>query len=167
MLFATLSYHIHLTPHSSICFIPLSPTFSYGFLLFVTVGVGFMFFCTPAINMGFMLSVPVENQSFALAMMVVFMHSMGDVPSPIIVGLLKDKLAPGCIGACYCVLFLSARTVPLYTHAVTHILNHTHTHQPPAGDDDGEESVATSDACRDDGTNASHIKIFKILHLLV
>ncbi|KAJ1421933.1 major facilitator superfamily domain-containing protein [Ochromonadaceae sp. CCMP2298] len=90
----------------------------YGFLLFVTVGVGFMFFCTPAINMGFMLSVPVENQSFALAMMVVFMHSMGDVPSPIIVGLLKDKLAPGCI----------------------------------AGDDDGEESVATSDACRDDAS---------------
>mmetsp|Transcript_28435 Transcript_28435/g.47770 ORF Transcript_28435/g.47770 Transcript_28435/m.47770 type:complete len:737 (-) Transcript_28435:794-3004(-) len=69
----------------------------FTFLAFVTIGVGFMFFCTPAINLGFMLSVPKANQSFALAMMVVFMHALGDVPSPVIVGLIKDKLAPGCI----------------------------------------------------------------------
>jgi hypothetical protein len=31
-------------------------------------------------------------------MMVVFMHSLGDVPSPILVGLIKDTLAPGCVG---------------------------------------------------------------------
>eukprot|EP01032_Pedospumella_encystans_P019235 gene19235-21875_t len=48
--------------------------------------------------MGFLLAVPTENQSFGLAMMVVFMHAMGDVPSPIIVGYLKDSLAPGCVG---------------------------------------------------------------------
>jgi len=40
----------------------------------------------------------IANQSFGLAMMVVFMHAMGDVPSPIIVGYLKDSLAPGCVG---------------------------------------------------------------------
>ena len=39
-----------------------------------------------------------ENQSFGLAMMVVFMHALGDVPSPVIVGLIKDTLAPGCVG---------------------------------------------------------------------
>lgn len=31
-------------------------------------------------------------------MMVVFQHALGDVPSPILVGLIKDTLAPGCVG---------------------------------------------------------------------
>lgn len=39
-----------------------------------------------------------ENQAFALAMQIVFMHLFGDVPSPVIVGLIKDTLAPGCVG---------------------------------------------------------------------
>lgn len=111
----------------------------FAFLALVTVGVGILFFCTPAINMGFMLSVPTgksrfvavlhcavlelcdslcciifdvlpwlfsaaDHQSFALAMMVVFMHALGDVPSPILVGLIKDTLAPGCVGK-RCLLF--------------------------------------------------------------
>ena len=31
--------------------------------------------------------------------MVIFMHGLGDVPSPVLVGLLKDTLAPGCVGS--------------------------------------------------------------------
>jgi hypothetical protein len=42
-----------------------------------------------------------ENQAFALAMQIVLMHLFGDVPSPVLVGLIKDTLAPGCVGQCY------------------------------------------------------------------
>lgn len=35
-------------------------------------------------------------------MQIVLMHAFGDVPSPIIVGLIKDTLAPGCVGTCWC-----------------------------------------------------------------
>lgn len=37
-----------------------------------------------------------EYRSFAIAMTSVCVHVFGDVPAPIITGLLKDLLAPGC-----------------------------------------------------------------------
>ena len=67
------------------------------YLFVISVGSGFIFMCNSAINMGVMLSVPVRHRSFAIALNVVFLHGFGDVPSPVIVGLIKDSLAPGCI----------------------------------------------------------------------
>lgn len=32
-----------------------------------------------------------------LALGIVILHLLGDVPAPVVVGLLKDKLAPGCV----------------------------------------------------------------------
>lgn len=66
------------------------------YLFVITVGSSFIFMCNSAINMGVMLSVPVRHRSFAIALNVVFLHGLGDVPSPVIVGLIKDSLAPGC-----------------------------------------------------------------------
>ena len=68
------------------------------YLAIVLVGCGFIFLCTPAINLGIMHSVKVENRSFAIAICSVSIHAFGDVPSPILAGLLKDRLAPGCVG---------------------------------------------------------------------
>ena len=62
-------------------------------------GLAFMFASNAGIGMIVMLSVPAENRSLAIAMNNIFIHVFGDVPSPIIAGLLKDKLAPGCAGA--------------------------------------------------------------------
>ncbi len=69
------------------------------YLICITIGSGFIFLCNSAINMGVMLSVPVRHRSFAIALNVVFLHAFGDVPSPVLVGLLKDSLAPGCNSA--------------------------------------------------------------------
>lgn len=67
------------------------------FLTLVTFGCGIIFATNSAINMGVLLSVPTTSQSFAIAINNVCLHALGDVPSPVIVGLLKDMLAPGCI----------------------------------------------------------------------
>jgi len=49
------------------------------YLLMVCVGCAFLFLTFSAINMGFMLSVPTDNRSFAIAMMNVLIHMFGDV----------------------------------------------------------------------------------------
>mmetsp|Transcript_7142 Transcript_7142/g.24037 ORF Transcript_7142/g.24037 Transcript_7142/m.24037 type:complete len:306 (-) Transcript_7142:43-960(-) len=82
------------------------------FLVTLGVGAALLLACTPGINVGIMLAVPEANRAFAIAINNFLMHAFGDVPSPIIVGYLKDTWAPGC-----------------------------------SGDDD---SVATSEDCRDD-----------------
>lgn len=74
--------------------------FSYSkglFLFLVAVGCSLIFMSTSGITMGVMLSVPLTSQSFAIAVNNVCLHGFGDVPSPVIVGLIKDTLAPGCI----------------------------------------------------------------------
>lgn len=43
-----------------------------------------------------MLCVPAGNRSFAVGLLTFGIHAMGDVPSPVIVGYLKDSLAPAC-----------------------------------------------------------------------
>jgi hypothetical protein len=50
-------------------------------------------------NMGAMLCVPVQYRSFAIAINIVCLHAFGDVPAPVIIGLLKDTLAPRCVAA--------------------------------------------------------------------
>mmetsp|Transcript_8914 Transcript_8914/g.13286 ORF Transcript_8914/g.13286 Transcript_8914/m.13286 type:complete len:562 (+) Transcript_8914:22-1707(+) len=67
------------------------------FFLMISVGCAALFLTFPSINMTLMLSVPVENRSFAIAVNTIFIHAFGDVPSPVIAGLLKDSLAPACV----------------------------------------------------------------------
>ena len=57
-----------------------------------------LFTTTTGINLLIMFSVPEVNRPFAIAMNSVFIHALGDVPSPVIVGYLKDMLAPACSG---------------------------------------------------------------------
>ena len=49
------------------------------YLIMVGAGCAMLFLTFSAINMGFMLAVPVENRSFAIAMMNVLIHMFGDV----------------------------------------------------------------------------------------
>jgi MFS family permease len=70
----------------------------YIFLLILFFGCLFLFVCMSAINLGIILSVPAINQSTAIAFSSIILHVMGDVPSPLIVGFMKDELAPGCTG---------------------------------------------------------------------
>ena len=46
-----------------------------------------------------MLAVPIRHRAFAVAFTSLCIHSFGDVPSPIITGYMKDKLAPDCAGS--------------------------------------------------------------------
>jgi hypothetical protein len=67
------------------------------FICMIAVGCGLIFCTYSAINMGVMLSVPPQNRAFGLAMNTIILHAIGDVPSPVIVGYIKDSLAPGCV----------------------------------------------------------------------
>jgi hypothetical protein len=67
-----------------------------SFLLLVTAGCLLIFLCNPAINMGLMLSVPLHSRPLALALTSVCVHIFGDVPSPVLTGILKDFISPGC-----------------------------------------------------------------------
>eukprot|EP00605_Chrysophyceae_sp_TOSAG23-4_P002352 GSChrysophyteH1.ASY1.ANO1.2600.1 assembled CDS len=69
------------------------------FMITLCVGCSLIFFATPGISIAAMNAVKVENRAFAMAMMSVILHGLGDVPSPILSGLIKDKLAPACIGS--------------------------------------------------------------------
>lgn len=69
-----------------------------AYLIIVCIGCGFVFLCTPGINIAIMQSVPPQHRAFAIAVMSVCIHAFGDVPSPIIAGLIRDRLAPGCSG---------------------------------------------------------------------
>lgn len=74
--------------------------FVYDKLLYLAmlgIGGAVCFICTPAISLGAMLAVPLKHRAFAIALNIVYLHALGDVPSPVIVGLIKDYLAPGCV----------------------------------------------------------------------
>ena len=60
------------------------------------VGCTLVFATTTGINLCVMLAVPDANRSVAIAVNSVFIHAFGDVPSPVVAGLLKDTLAPAC-----------------------------------------------------------------------
>ena len=69
-----------------------------AWLTIIGAGCALLFLATPGINIGAMNAVPVQNRAFCMAMMSVCIHALGDVPSPILAGLIKDDLAPGCNG---------------------------------------------------------------------
>lgn len=70
----------------------------YAFLALVFIACTCCFVCNSAANNGLVFSVPVQNRNFAIALNNILTHMLGDVPSPIIAGVIKDVLAPGCVG---------------------------------------------------------------------
>ena len=68
------------------------------YMIDLCLGCTFLFTTTTGINLLIMFSVPEINRPFAVALNSVFIHALGDVPSPIIVGYLKDIMAPACSG---------------------------------------------------------------------
>jgi hypothetical protein len=70
------------------------------FLTFLFVGWTLLFATQTGINICAMLSVKKAHRPNALAFISIAGHLFGDVPLPIVLGLIKDKLAPGCkVGA--------------------------------------------------------------------
>lgn len=69
------------------------------YLFVLVVGCTALFATTTGINIIIMMAVPERNRSFAIAISSIAMHVLGDVPSPIFAGLLKDTLAPQCSGS--------------------------------------------------------------------
>lgn len=67
------------------------------FLAFLFCGFIFLFAAQSGITMSIMLSVRGSHRSNALAFSTLMAHAFGDVPSPIIFGYIKDKLAPNCV----------------------------------------------------------------------
>jgi len=68
-----------------------------AYLALITIGCLFIFLTNVGIYMGFMISVPLIHRSFAVAFGAIIGHVLGDVPSPVIAGWLKDYLAPDCV----------------------------------------------------------------------
>ena len=62
------------------------------FLFIVGLGCTFIFFTTPGINLAIMRAVGHSHRSFGIAICNLLIHALGDVPSPVITGLLKDKV---------------------------------------------------------------------------
>jgi len=69
-----------------------------SFLILVCLGCICIFGSTTGIAITVLECVHERNRAFAMALVTVFQHVLGDVPSPILAGLLKDTLAPGCVG---------------------------------------------------------------------
>lgn len=68
------------------------------FIVILFIGCLFLFLCNSAITISILLSVPIEHRAIAIAFCSILIHAFGDVPSPLLVGFLKDDLAPGCTG---------------------------------------------------------------------
>jgi len=68
-----------------------SPAAFFGLL---ALGCLFLFACTSGINMVINWSVPTELRSMAVALSILILHSVGDVPAPVAIGALADKMSP-------------------------------------------------------------------------
>jgi MFS family permease len=68
------------------------------YILIVTVACTFIFLAMSGANMATMMATPLAHRSFAIALCSITIHLLGDVPSPIITGYIKDQMAPDCIG---------------------------------------------------------------------
>jgi MFS family permease len=69
----------------------------YTLMLIIFIACIFLFITNSATSFSIMYSVSVKNRTFAISFSNIMVHLLGDVPSPIIAGLIKDKLAPGCV----------------------------------------------------------------------
>lgn len=68
----------------------------FSFLIVISIGLSCLFSTQAGLNIATMLSVPESQRTCSIAMITLLLHLTGDVPSPIIVGLIKDLLAPNC-----------------------------------------------------------------------
>jgi|MDSY01.2.fsa_nt_gb MFS family permease len=66
------------------------------FFIFFFVGGLMLFMSTSTMNISVLESVPPMHRSFAIGFATLLMHALGDVPSPIVIGAMKDALAPDC-----------------------------------------------------------------------
>ena len=66
------------------------------FLTFLFIGWTLLFMTQTGINLVAMMSVDRCHRPNALAALMLTSHLLGDVPLPIILGLIKDTLAPAC-----------------------------------------------------------------------
>ena len=72
--------------------IAASTTLSYGgFLAIFGLGGACMFLTTSPVNLALLESVHPDDRSLSMAMSIVVMHLVGDMPSPMISGLLWDR----------------------------------------------------------------------------
>jgi len=67
-----------------------------SFLFCMGTAIMFLFLPTGCCTMAVMESVPTKMRASAVALNILIMHVLGDVPSPIAIGSLKDYLAPNC-----------------------------------------------------------------------
>ena len=73
-----------------------------SFLGLLFLGEFFLFMPTACITMATLSSVPAHVRPSAIAFQTLMIHVLGDVPTPIIVGLLKDSWAPNCSACAAC-----------------------------------------------------------------
>ena len=66
------------------------------FLASIGLGTLPLFAATSPMNVSIFEGVPREHRAFGIAVATLLMHAFGDVPSPVVVGLLKDRWAPDC-----------------------------------------------------------------------
>jgi hypothetical protein len=66
------------------------------FLGLLGSGCLLLFSTTTSVTLCVLAAVPHESRAFAIAFNTLVIHMLGDVPSPIAIGALKDELAPGC-----------------------------------------------------------------------
>lgn len=64
--------------------------------MFFFLGGSLLFATTAHANLAVMLAAPRHLRPLSLAINSVSMHALGDVPSPTLIGALKDALAPHC-----------------------------------------------------------------------
>lgn len=66
------------------------------FLLLFFCGGSMLFATTAHANLAVMLAAPKHLRPLSLAVNSIALHALGDVPSPTLIGALKDTLAPHC-----------------------------------------------------------------------
>eukprot|EP00941_MAST-03F_sp_MAST-3F-sp1_P001760 g1760.t1 len=75
-----------------LCTIAVTLDHSLGFILALSGGCLLIFATTSGTNLACMMSVKHSQRSLAVALCVVLMHALGDVPSPPVIGLLIDDI---------------------------------------------------------------------------
>lgn len=95
---ASLMPRISLLVFGALCFVfaTLLMSEAVTFLVFLSIGWILLFATQTGIMLCAMLSVDTGHRPNALAFITLMSHVLGDVPAPIILGLIKDDLAPNC-----------------------------------------------------------------------
>ena len=65
-----------------------------AFFICLALGVLVMFMTTAGVNVALMWSVPPANRATAMALSVIIIHLLGDVPSPIVIGEIDRQASP-------------------------------------------------------------------------